>query len=95
MASKAPIKGKGRGKKWDHSGLTCHYCNKVGHIKPDCRKRKKDEGEEKKKEGSASGSKAANSHVKVGSPSTEWGASIEEVDNNDVGIALYAAERAH
>ena len=69
-AAKAPIKGKGKGKKWDHSGLTCHYCNKVGHIKPDCRKRKKDEVEEKKKEGSASGSKAANSHVKVDSPST-------------------------
>ena len=71
-AAKAPIKGKGKGKKRDHSGLTCHYCNKVGHIKPDCHKRKKDEAEEKKKEGSASGSKAANSHVKVGSPSTEW-----------------------
>ena len=93
-AAKAPIKGKGKGKKQDHSGLTCHYCNKVGHIKPDCRKRKKDEAEEKKKEGSASGSKAANSHVKVASPSTEWGASIEEVDNDEVGVALYAAERA-
>ena len=92
-AAKAPIKGKGKGKKRDHSGLTCHYCNKVGHIKPDCRKRKKDEAEEKK-EGSASGSKAANSHVKVASPSTEWGASIEEVDNDEVGVALYAAERA-
>ena len=92
-AAKAPIKGKGKGKKWDHSGLTCHYCNKVGHIKPDCRKRKKDEAEEKKKEGSASGSKAANSHVKVDSPSTEWGASIVEVNDNEVGIALYAAER--
>ena len=42
-AAKAPVKGKGKGKKRDHSGLTCHYCNKVGHIKPDCRKRKKDE----------------------------------------------------
>ena len=93
-AAKAPIKGKGKSKKRDHSGLTCHYCNKVGHIKPDCHKRKKDEAEEKKKEGSASGSKAANSHVKVASPSTEWGASIEEVDNDEVGIALYAAERA-
>ena len=37
----APIKGKGNGKassskKEKHANLTCHYCNKKGHIKPDC-----------------------------------------------------------
>ena len=37
----APIKGKGNGnisssKKEEHTNLTCHYCNKKGHIKPDC-----------------------------------------------------------
>ena len=75
--ARAPVKGSGKGKKRDHSGLTCHYCNKKGHIKPDCRKRKKDEEEAKK--ASSSGTKAANTHVKVDTPSTEWGASIEEV----------------
>ena len=86
-AAKAPIKasGKGKGKK-DHSNLTCHYCNKKGHIKPDCCKRKKDEENKKKEEGSSSSAKATNSHVHV--PST---ASITEV--NDIGVALYAAER--
>jgi hypothetical protein len=45
----------------------------------------------KKEKESGSGTKAANSHVLVATPSTEWGASIEEV--NDIGVALYAAER--
>jgi hypothetical protein len=69
--------------------LTCHYCNKKGHIQPDCRKKKKDDADKKKKEesGSSGGNKAANSHVLV--PTT---ASIEEV-NDTVGVALYAAER--
>jgi hypothetical protein len=35
----------------DHSGLTCYYCQKKGHIKPDCCKKKKDEAEKSKKEG--------------------------------------------
>lgn len=26
--------------------LTCHYCNKIGHIRRNCRKRIRDEGEE-------------------------------------------------
>src|SRR6202453_5055551 len=43
--ARAPVKGSAKGKKQDHSGLTCHYCNKKGHIKPDCYKRKKDEEE--------------------------------------------------
>src|SRR6266850_7135010 len=61
VARAAPIKSSGgkKGKK-DHSSLTCHYCQKKGHIKPDCRKKKQDE---KKEEGSsAGGSKLANSH---------------------------------
>ena len=95
-ARAAPIKAKDKGKGRDHSNLTCHYCQKKGYIKPDCRKRKKDEAEQKKKEGNASGSgnKAANSHQLV--PTT---ASIKEInkdlvesfDNNTIGVALYAA----
>jgi hypothetical protein len=90
-AARAPIKSsdKGKGKKRDHSMLTCHYCGKKGHIQPDCRKKKKDDAEKAKKDGaSGSGQKAANSHVLV--PTT---ASIKEVDeDNSVGVALYAAE---
>jgi hypothetical protein len=87
--AKAPIKGTGKGKKKDHSNLTCHYCQKKGHIQPDCRKKKKDDADKKKKEesGSSSGNKAANSHILV--PTS---ASIEEVNDN-VGVALYTAER--
>jgi hypothetical protein len=90
--AKAPIKGTGKGKKKDHSNLTCHYCQKKGHIQPDCRKKKKDDADKKKKEEGGSGSggnKAANSHILV--PTS---ASIEEVNDN-VGVALYAAERVH
>src|SRR5258708_28989656 len=32
----APIKSDGKKKRKDHSNLTCHYCNKKGHIQPDC-----------------------------------------------------------
>jgi transposase InsO family protein len=84
-AARAPIKSDGKKKKRDHSGLTCHYCNKKGHIKPDCRKKKKDEASGSKKEEGTSGSKAANSHVLI--PTT---ASIEEV-NDDLTAALYTA----
>ena len=79
----APIKTDGKKKRKDHSNLTCHYCNKKGHIKPDCQKKKQDESN--KKEGS-SGSKAANTHILV--PTT---ASIEEVNDN-LTAALYAAD---
>jgi hypothetical protein len=92
MMAKAPIKGTGKGKKKDHSNLTCHYCQKKGHIQLDCHKKKKDDADKKKKEESGSGSggnKAANSHVLV--PTS---ASIEEVNDN-IGVALYAAERVH
>jgi hypothetical protein len=86
---KRPIKGTGKGKKKDHSNLTCHYCQKKGHIQPDCRKKKKDDADKKKKEESGSGSsgnKAANSHVLV-----PMSASIEGSMTN-IGVALYAAE---
>jgi hypothetical protein len=72
--------------------LTCHYCQKKGHIQPDCRKKKKEDADKKKKEEGGSGSggnKAANSHVLV-----PMSASIEEVNDN-VGVALYTAERVH
>jgi hypothetical protein len=90
--AKAPIKGTGKGKKKDHSNLMCHYCQKKGHIQPDCHKKKKDDADKKKKEESGSGSggnKATNSHILV-----SMSASIEEVNDN-VGVALYAAERVH
>ena len=88
-AARAPVKsGK---KKKDHTNLTCHYCNKKGHIQPDCRKKKKDDAEKKKKEnegGSGSGTKAANVHELVATT-----ASIEEVNNSDLSVSLYSAER--
>src|SRR5712671_2909717 len=55
-AKVAPIKSSSNKKK-DHANLTCHYCNKKGHIKPDCRKKKKDEKDKKEKE-NALGNKA-------------------------------------
>src|SRR5579859_3270305 len=87
-----PIKASG--KKWDHSGLVCHYCNKKGHIKPNCHKKKKDdkEAEEKKKghtSGSGGGGKpAVNSHVLI--PTS---ASIKEVDN-EISVSLYTVAKA-
>ena len=74
----APIKGKGNGKassskKEKHANLTCHYCNKKWHIKPNCQKRKKDEADGKKKDKeSGSSAKAVNSHI------VETTASIQE-----------------
>ena len=91
-AAQAPIKS-GKKKKKDHSNLTCHYCNKKGHIQPDCHKKKKDEAEKKKKEdegNSSGGNKAVNVHELV--PTT---ASIAEVDDddNELRVSLYSAER--
>lgn len=88
MARAAPIKSSGK-KKQDHSNLTCHYCNKKGHIKPNCQKKKKDEVEKKKKKevSLSSGSKVANSHIKE--------ASIIEIDNDndDISVSLYATDK--
>ena len=85
VARVAPIKGK------DHSGLTCHYCQKKGHIKPNCHKLKKDEVDGKKKEeGSSAGGKSANSHVLV-----ETTASITEVADNEISASLYATWSDH
>ena len=87
VARAAPIKNKGKGKGKDHSSLTCHYCQKKGHIKPNCCKLKKDEADGKKKEeGSSAGGKLANSHVRV-----ETTASIMEVADNEISASLYAA----
>jgi hypothetical protein len=41
-SSRAPICNSDKGKGWDHSNLTCHYCKKKGHIAPNCHKKKKD-----------------------------------------------------
>src|SRR5258707_12192098 len=84
-AARAPIKSDGKKKRKDHSNLTCHYCNKKGHIQPDCRKKKQDDSPNKKEERS-SGSKARNTHILL--PTT---ASIEE-RNDDLTPALYAAD---
>ncbi len=86
-AARAPVKSSKKKKK-DHSNLTCHYCNKKGHIQPDCRKKKKDEAKRKKKEdesGSGSGSKAANVHELVSTS-----ASIAEVNESELNVALYS-----
>ena len=89
----APIKtGKGKKKK-DHSNLTCHHCGFKGHIKPDCRKQKREEAEEKKRkeEGSAESSKkAANAHVPV-----DTTASIEEVNDDELAVGLYTVQSTH
>src|SRR5712672_1374821 len=85
-AACAPIKSVGKKKKRDHSSLTCHYCNKKGHIKPDCQKKKQDDSTTKKKEEGSSSSKAANTHVLECTT-----ASITE-DNDDFTAALYAAD---
>ena len=89
----ALIKGKGNGKassskKEKHANLTCHYCNKKGHIKPDCQKRKKDEVDGKKKDKeSRSSAKAVNSHV------VETTAFIQEV--NDISVFLCTVTKSH
>jgi len=80
--AKAPIKSQ-NGKKRDHSNLMCYYCNKKGHIKPNCRKKKKDEKEKRDKENTSS--KAANTHVAV-----HTSTSIEEINDN-LHVSLYAA----
>jgi hypothetical protein len=87
VARAAPIRSAGRKKKSDNSSLTCHYCQKKGHIKPNCQKKKWDEVKKKKKEegSSASGSKLANSHVLV-----DTTASIMEVTENEITASLYA-----
>jgi hypothetical protein len=84
-AARAPIKSDGKKKRKDHSNLTCHYCNKKGHIQLDCQKKKWDDSPNKRKDES-SGSKAANTHTLVSTS-----ASIEEV-NDDLTAALYAAD---
>src|SRR5260370_2401402 len=61
-AAHAPIKSDGKKKRKDHSNLTCHYCNKKGHIQPDCRKKKRDDSPHKKEE-STSVSTAPNTHI--------------------------------
>ena len=70
----------------------CHYCQKKGHIKPDCHKKKQDEVEKKKKEegSSGGGSKSANSHVLI-----ETSASITEVADNEISASLYATRSDH
>src|SRR5579863_5702488 len=88
-AKAAPIKsGK---KKKDHSNLTCHYCNKKGHIKPDCQKQKKDEAEKKEEEATSSsgGNKAANAHIVVPTTATI----IEIDDDNDISVSLCTAAK--
>src|SRR6202158_6036634 len=96
-ARSAPIKGKGKAR--DHSNLTCHYCQQKGHIKPDCRKRKKDEADAKKKESSSgSGKKPANSHQSIHTTASikeidDDTVLVESFDNNEIGCALYAASR--
>src|SRR6266571_6809169 len=56
-----------------NKNLTCHYCNKKGHMERDCRKKKKDEAEKEEEDSSSSDSsdskseseKAANALIYV------------------------------
>ena len=41
----AYAKSDGKKKRKDHSNLICHYCDKLGHIQPDCQKKQRDESE--------------------------------------------------
>src|SRR5258708_19793892 len=75
-AACAPIKSDGKKKRKDHSNLTCHYCNKKGHIHPNSRKKNWNDSRNKKEERSSL-SKAANTHILVLTT-----ASIEEVNDD-------------
>ena len=88
-SARAPVK-TGKKKKKDHSNLTCHYCDRKGHIQPDCRKKKRDDAEKKRREeerNAESSRTAVNSHVLI--PTT---ASVEEVNESEIEFALYTAE---
>jgi hypothetical protein len=79
----APIKKPGD--KPDKSKVKCFYCQKLGHKRNECRKKKKDEEAEKKGKGKDA-QKSVNAHT----------ASIEEIDddNDDLTVSLYAAARS-
>src|ERR1700730_12429393 len=91
-ARAAPIKANGRKK--DLTDLTCHYCNKKGHIKLKCWKKKRNEVQKKKKEkaasssSSSSGTKATNLHILVSTTTT-----IMEVEDNEITVSLYTAAK--
>jgi len=44
-----------------NKNLTCHYCNKKGHMERDCRKKKKDEAKKKEEEEDSSMSDSSDS----------------------------------
>src|SRR5260221_2814354 len=71
------------GDKPDKSKVKCFYCQKLGHKRNECRKKKKDEETEKHGKGN-SAQKSVNTHT----------ATIEEIDKNeDLPVSLYAAAR--
>ncbi len=75
----APIKKYGD--KPDKSKVKCFYCQKLGHKRNECHKKKKDEETEKHGKGNGA-QKSVNAHT----------ATIEEIDNNeDLPVSLYAA----
>ena len=79
----APIKKYG-GDKPDKSKVKCFYCQKLGHKRNECRKKKKDEEAEKSGKGNGA-QKSVNAHT----------ATIEEIDDNeDLPVSLYAASRS-
>jgi hypothetical protein len=82
----APIKR--HGDRPDKSKVKCFYCDKPGHKRDECRKKKRDDAEKDKKEKekgkTTTGTKAVNAHIST--------ATIEEIDSNDdLPVSLYAA----
>src|SRR6266849_2949910 len=69
------------GDKPDKSKVKCFYCQKLGHKRNECHKKKKDKEAEKHGKGNGA-QKSVNVHI----------ATIEEIDNNeDLPVSLYTA----
>ena len=87
----APVKKKG-----DKSNVKCFYCQKPGHKRNECQKKKADEEKEKKDKSSgaqaSSSNKAVNAHITI--PTTAFITEVPDSDNNDFHVSLYASSRS-
>ena len=88
------------GDKSDKSKIKCYYCQKTGHKRNVCRKKKRDDEEQsgkdkkdkdKDKDKSGSSGKSVNTHIVV--PTT---ATITEIadDDEEIRVSLYSAVRS-